>query len=80
MTAARKQTTRVNIALDQSELDAIDDAARRNGVDRSTYMVRSALFAAGPAMMARQETRAVKSKHGLAEDAKSFRRSRRKRA
>ncbi len=80
MTAARKQTTRVNIALDQSELDAIDDAARRSGVDRSTYMVRSALFAAGPAMMARLETRAVKSKHGLAEDAKSFRRSRRKRA
>lgn len=73
--APRKQTTRVNIALDQSELDAIDDAASRSGVDRSTYMVRAALFAAGPSMMQRREAgrrfvhAAMKSRPGLAEDA-----------
>lgn len=71
--APRRQTTRVNIALDQSELDAIDDAAGRSGVDRSTYMVRAALFAAAPGLL-RRETIA-KRKTGFAEDAKPFRRS-----
>jgi predicted RNase H-like HicB family nuclease len=71
--APRKQTTRVNIALDQSELDAIDQAAKRSGVDRSTYMVRAALFAAAPGLLRQETSRGTKS--GLAESAKPFRRT-----